>query len=87
MNVLYLSEADNLQVIDLEDVLHKFVKEGVNPIDLKDMIKSFDAQGFFIGNSIFGSYAVINLSLPRFNISIHPKEKVAHKELKYYSHT
>ncbi|MCH7605133.1 hypothetical protein IID24_04075 [Patescibacteria group bacterium] len=75
MKVLYLSETEGLQVLSLENVLDKFVKTGINPIDLKDMIKSIDAQGFFIGNSIFGSYTVICLGLPNYTISIQAREK------------
>lgn len=87
MNVLYLSEISALEVTSLEEVLGKFVAQGVNPTDLKDMIKSIDLQGFFIGSCIFGSYAVINLNLSNFTISVLPKGKTAYEGVKKtYTH-
>ncbi len=71
MKTLYLSETEDLQVLNIKDILSNFIKKGVHPFDLKSMIKSFDAQGFYIGSHVVvGRYAVIKLDLPKYTISV-----------------
>ncbi len=84
--VLYLSERESLGVFPLEKLLDNFLQDGALPEELKTVVHSLDIQGFCIGSHNFGCYAIINLDLPKFTISIKPKDKTALKGATDYSH-
>lgn len=88
MKVLFLSEVENLQVLDIKDVLDKFLKTGVNPKYLKHIVESLDTQGFDIGKVDGIAHVVIKLELPHCTISIQfqSEDKLAYKGAKDFSH-
>ena len=86
MNVLYLTETKSLRVLPLETVLDEMLNDGATPGNLKYLAQNLDAQGFDIGKIDGVSYAVIQLELKDFTISIQTKDKPAYKGAKDYSH-
>ncbi len=71
MKVLYLSQLDNLQTIEIDEVLIRFHRNGVSSALLKKVVEDVETQGFSIGHqALFGSFAVISLNLPENNILI-----------------
>ena len=86
MKVLHLSETKSLRVLDITTVLDEMLNDGATPKQLKYLAESLDAQGFDIGKIDGVSYAVIQLELKDFTISIQTKDKPAFKGAKDYSH-
>ena len=82
MKVLYLSQTEDLQIIEIEDLLDRFLKNGSTSQLLKDIVFSLDAQGFYIGTWGAGSFSIMNFNLPKNNILI-----LSNGELNYlYNH-
>ena len=70
MKVLYLSQTDPLQTIEIDDLLDYFLKNGSPSALLKEIASILDAQGYYTGTWVFGSFAIIELNLPKNNILI-----------------
>ncbi len=70
MKVLYLSQTEDLQIIEIGDLLDRFLKNGSTSQLLKDIVFSLDAQGFYIGTWGAGSFSIMNFNLPKNNILI-----------------
>ena len=86
MKVLHLSETKSLRVLDITTVLDEMLSEGATPSNLKYLAENLDAQGFDIGKIDGVSYAVIQLELKNFTISIQTKDKPVYEGAKDYSH-
>lgn len=76
MKVLYVSESNDLQILEIEDLLDYMLKNGAPSALLRDLAKSLDIQGFFAGSWAFGSFTVTNLNLPKANILILSDEEL-----------
>ena len=88
MKVLFLSETEPLQILDIKTVLDKFLNTGVDSKYLRHIVESLDTQGFDIGKVDGIAHAIIKLDLPNCTISIQSKDedRLAYKGAKDFSH-
>ena len=70
MKILYLSQTENLQIMEIDELLNHFLKNGAPSNLLKGIVLSLDTQGFYVGTWVLGSFSIINLNLPKSNLLI-----------------
>jgi len=63
MRVIYVSESDSLQSLNLGDLLDEFIKFNTNPTTLKNIVSDIEEQGFYTGLTPRGATAIIKQSL------------------------
>ena len=56
MKILYLSQTENLQIMEIDELLNHFLKNGATSNLLKEIVLSLDTQGFYVGTWVAGSF-------------------------------